>query len=143
MQRIGLIGGTGFGEALVSGNPEQVTTDYGPAMITRGALDAERELIFVARHGAGHKIPPHRINHRANISALHTLGVTAVFATTAVGSLQQALRPGDFVVLDDFLDLTKGEVVTFFDMAGQVQHTDMGDALRPRPAAHPADDRAR
>jgi 5'-methylthioadenosine phosphorylase len=124
MQRIGLIGGTGFGEALVAGSPERVETEYGPAMITRGPLDSERELIFVARHGAGHQIPPHRINHRANITALRRMGVIGVFATAAVGSLQPALRPGDFVVLDDFLDLTKGEV-TFFDAEGHMRHTDM------------------
>lgn len=131
MRRIGLIGGTGFGEALVSGTPEQVETEYGPARVTRGALDAEREIVFVARHGVGHQIPPHLINHRANIAALRQLEVSRVFATAAVGSLQEALRPGDFVVLDDFLDLTKGEVVTFFDAPGLVRHTDMGQPYAP------------
>lgn len=126
MLRIGLIGGTGFGDALVSGPPETVGTDYGTATVTRGVLDDDRELIFLARHGAGHKIPPHRINHRANITALQDFGVQAVFATAAVGSLQPDIKPGDFVVLDDFLDLTKGDVVTFFDQPGQVRHTDMG-----------------
>lgn len=126
MQRIGLIGGTGFSEALVAGVAETITTPYGPALVTRGDLDEGRELVFVARHGAGHQIPPHRINHRANVAALQTLGVSAVFATAAVGSLRPEMRPGDFVVLDDFLDLTKGDVVTFFDEPGQVRHTDMG-----------------
>ncbi len=126
MLQIGLIGGTGFGEALISGQPETVETEYGPAVVTRAALGDDRELIFLARHGAGHKIPPHRINHRANVTALKGLGAQAVFATAAVGSLQPGIKPGDFVVLDDFLDLTKGEVVTFFDQPGQVRHTDMG-----------------
>lgn len=131
MRRVGLIGGTGFGEALVAGAAETVTTDYGPAHITRGDLGGGRELIFVARHGAGHKIAPHLINHRANIAALNELGVGAVFATTAVGSLRAEIGPGHFVVLDDFLDFTQGGVVTFFDAPGQVRHTDMGRPYDP------------
>ncbi len=131
MRRIGLIGGTGFGAALVNATSETVETEYGTASLTRGPLDSDRELIFVARHGAGHQIPPHRINHRANIAALRQIGVEGEFATAAVGSLQPPLRPGDFVVLDDFLDLTKGEAVTFFDSAGQVRHTDMGAPYSP------------
>lgn len=131
MQRVGLIGGTGFGEALIGGTPETVATDYGPAQITRGDLGSGRELISVARHGAGHKLPPHLINHRANISALKMLGVEAVFATAAVGSLRTDIQPGDFVILDDFLDFTQGAVVTFFDAPGRVQHTDMGQPYHP------------
>ena len=132
MQRVGLIGGTGFGEALVAGTAETVDTDYGQASITRGDLGDGRELIYVARHGAGHKIPPHLINHRANIAALRALGVGAVFATAAVGSLRVDIRPGDFVILDDFLDFTQGSVVTFFDAPGDVRHTDMSRPYDPR-----------
>jgi 5'-methylthioadenosine phosphorylase len=131
MRRIGIIGGTGFGEALVTGQAQTVETEFGPASLIQGSLGLDRELMFVARHGAGHKIPPHRINHRANIAALQQMGVEAVFATAAVGSLQAAIKPGDFVVLDDFLDLTKGGVVTFFDEPGLVRHTDMGQPYHP------------
>ena len=92
---------------------------------SRGRTSAEgRELLFLARHGAGHRLPPHRINHRANIAALRDLGADAVFATAAAGSLRAEIAPGDLVVLDDFLDLTKGEVVTFFGEPGDVRHTD-------------------
>lgn len=131
MRRVGLIGGTGFGEALAPGEQERVETEYGPASIMRSALDVNSELIFVARHGAGHKIAPHQINHRANIEALRQAGVSAVFATTAVGSLKEDMRPGDFVILDDLIDLTKGEVVTFFDKPGVVRHTDMSAPYAP------------
>ena len=124
MRRIAIIGGTGFGAALVSGTPQTHETDYGTASLTRAALGAGRELLFLARHGAGHRLPPHRINHRANIAALRDLGAEAVFATAAVGSLRREIVPGDFVVLDDFLDCTKGEVVTFFGEPGDVRHTD-------------------
>jgi 5'-methylthioadenosine phosphorylase len=125
MRRVGVIGGTGFGEALAPGQQERVETEYGTSSITRSTLGADRELIFVARHGAGHKIAPHLINHRANIEALRLIGVSAVLATTAVGSLRTDIKPGDFVVLDDMIDLTKGAVVTFFDKPGVVRHTDM------------------
>lgn len=124
MRRIAIIGGTGFGEALVAGTPETVETPYGTASLTRADLGDGRELLFLARHGVGHRLPPHRINHKANIAALRGLGAEAVFATAAAGSLRPEIAPGDVVVLDDFLDLTRGEVVTFFDEPGDVRHTD-------------------
>lgn len=124
MTRIAMIGGTGFGDALIAGTAETLETEYGPAQVTRGNLGHGRELIFVARHGPGHRLPPHRINHRANIAALRGLAVQAVFATAAVGSLRLQIAPGDFVVLDDFIDQTRGEPATFFDAPGNVRHTD-------------------
>jgi 5'-methylthioadenosine phosphorylase len=122
--KIALIGGTGFGEALIAGTQQRMETEYGPALVTRGELGPERELIFLARHGPGHRLPPHRINHQANIAALRELGVHAVFATAAVGSLRRTVSPGDFVLLDDFLDFSKGGPTTFFDTPGDVRHTD-------------------
>lgn len=123
---VAVIGGTGFGEAFRLDAPQAIETPYGPAQLARGA-----DFVFLARHGAKHSVPPHRIAHRANIAALQSLGVTRVFATAAVGSLRLALAPGDFVVVDDFLDLTKGEVVTFFDAPGNVRHTDMSRPYDP------------
>ncbi|MBV9851293.1 MAG: MTAP family purine nucleoside phosphorylase, partial [Armatimonadetes bacterium] len=122
--RIAVIGGTGFGESLIAGTPETVETEYGAALVTRGDLGGGRELAFLARHGPGHRLPPHLINHRANVAALRDLGVRAVFATAAVGSLRRVLAPGDYVLLDDFLDFTQGGAVTFFDAPGNVRHTD-------------------
>ncbi len=124
MLTVAIIGGTGFGAALAPGTPETVETEYGQATLTRAALGDDLTLLFLARHGAGHTLPPHRINHRANIAALRDLNVDAVFATTAVGSLRPEIAPGDFVVLDDFLDFTKGSPVTFYSEPGQVRHTD-------------------
>jgi len=124
MRTIAVIGGTGFGNALVAGTFETVETEYGQAFLTRAALEDDLTLLFLARHGVGHSLPPHRINHRVNIAALRDLGVDAVFATTAVGSLNAEISPGDFVILDDFIDLSKGEVATFFSEPGQVTHTD-------------------
>ncbi len=124
MLTVAVIGGTGFGAALAPGTPETVETEYGQASLTRTALSDGLTLLFLARHGAGHSLPPHRINHKANIAALRDLGTDAVFATTAVGSLRPEIAPGEFVILDDFLDFTKGEVVTFYSEPGQVRHTD-------------------
>ncbi len=124
MLKVAIIGGTGFGTTLVAGVAEVIETEYGSALLTRAKLGENLELLFLARHGLGHSLPPHKINHRANIAALRDLGVDAVFATTAVGSLRPEIKPGDFVVLDDFLDFTKGEVVTFYSEPGGVRHTD-------------------
>lgn len=124
MRTVAIIGGTGFGNALIAGTSEAVETEYGQASLTRAALGDDLTLLFLARHGIGHSLPPHKINHKANITALRDLGVDAVFATTAVGSLSAEISPGDFVILDDFLDFTKGEVMTLFDEPGQVTHTD-------------------
>lgn len=124
MLTVAVIGGTGFGAALVAGEPETVETEYGQALLTRADLGADLTLLFLARHGAGHSLPPHRINHKANIAALRDLRVDAVFATTAVGSLRPEIAPGDFVVLNDFLDFTKSGPVTFYSEPGQVRHTD-------------------
>lgn len=128
---VAVIGGTGFGTGFGTGQPETVETEYGPASLTRAALRDDLTLLFLARHGAGHSLPPHRINHRANIAALRDLGVDAVFATTAVGSLRPEIKPGDFVVLDDFLDFTKGGPTTFYSEPGQVRHTDFGHPYDP------------
>ena len=124
MKRIAIIGGTGFGQSLFGGTAEVMETPCGPAQVTFAARHGA-ELAFVARHGAGHSVPPHRINHRANIHALKDWGADAVLATTAVGSLRLDIAPGNFVVPDDLLDMTKGEVVTFYD--ADVRHTDMSE----------------
>ena len=79
-RRVAIIGGTGFGQALVPGEPETVETPYGAASLTRADLGEGRELLFLARHGAGHSLPPHRINHRANIAALRDLEVQTRFS---------------------------------------------------------------
>jgi len=129
--RIAVIGGTGFGQALISGAGETIPTPYGDASLTRADLGDGRELLFLARHGAGHVLPPHRINHRANVHALREAGADAVFATAAVGSLRAGIAPGDCVVLDDFLDFTKGDVPTFFDQPGSVRHVDFSHPYDP------------
>lgn len=129
-RRIAVIGGSGFGTSFLDGDRETITTDYGDAVVIQSSKDGV-DVVFLSRHGAGHKIPPHLINHRANIAALCKLGISNVFATAAVGSLRTDMNPGDFVIVDDFVDLTKGEVVTFYDKIGDVRHIDFGNPYDP------------
>jgi 5'-methylthioadenosine phosphorylase len=131
---VAIIGGTGIGtiEDLTDVRDETVETKFGAAHVTRGNLRG-RDLIFLHRHGPQRNIPPHCINFRANIAALKQLGVTAIFATTAVGGLHDDWAPGTFVLLDQFLDFTKTRPTTFFDGGGAIPvHIDMTEPYCPR-----------
>ena len=125
--KIAVIGGSGFAQGFGEAAWNTIATDYGEAVYSLQRLEEGTDLVFLPRHGPAHGVPPHRINHRANIRALKELGVDAVIATSAVGSLHVEYAPGDFVVLDDFIDGTKGEVVTFYGDIGQVRHTDFSE----------------
>jgi 5'-methylthioadenosine phosphorylase len=87
------------------------------------ALAGRRRFFLLPRHGPNLDIPPHRINFRANISALKTLGVESILATSAVGSLQKQIKVGDLGLVSQFLDFTKTRPATFFDE--KAVHTDM------------------
>lgn len=128
MPKIGIIGGSGVYSLDDIENPkkESVITPYGesPEMVI-GEVGGN-EVAFMPRHGKEHSEPPHRINFRANIKALKNIGVERVIATTAVGSLSSEISPGDFVVIDQFLDFTKDRNSTFYDgKLGKVMHVDM------------------
>jgi Purine nucleoside phosphorylase len=82
------------------------------------------EFVFLPRHGEGHTCPPHMVNYRANIMALKQAGVESIIAVASVGSLRAHIRPGDFVLLDQFIDFTKSRTSTFFD-GSEVVHVDM------------------
>ena len=105
---LGIIAGTGFYDlgALQDTVNEVVTTAFGDARVTRGTWHG-LPVVFLTRHGAGHSVPPHLVNYRANIRALADLGVRDVVAVNVTGSIDPDLRPGDLLCLDDFLDLTK------------------------------------
>lgn len=129
--RFGIIGGTGFyqaGQEIVS--ERAIETPYGAAQVTVFRVGGE-EVAFLPRHGQEHGIAPHQINYRANIAALKSLGVTNVLATAAVGSLNRVMAPGEFALLNQFLDFTWGREVTFFD-AGEVKHFDMTEPYCPQ-----------
>lgn len=134
MVDIAIIGGSGiYSLDIIEGADEhEIKTPYGksPEIIT-GKLDG-RSVAFMPRHGEGHSAPPHAINFRANLWALKELGVRRIMATTAVGSLNPEMKPGHFVLLDQFLDFTKGRRSTFYDGEdGEVVHVDMTEPYCP------------
>jgi 5'-methylthioadenosine phosphorylase len=113
---IGVIGGSGFYDLLPNLKEIKVETPYGSPShkITLGRVGKLR-LAFLPRHGREHDLPPHQINYRANIWALKELGISRIVTSHAVGSLQKDYRPGDFVILDQFVDRTKGRVDSFYN----------------------------
>ncbi|HEX3032236.1 MAG TPA: S-methyl-5'-thioadenosine phosphorylase [Bacillota bacterium] len=122
-----IIGGTGVYDPkiLTDTREEKVHTNYGDVVVKVGSYHG-KEIAFLPRHGAKHSVPPHLINYRANISALKQLGVTKILATAAVGSLNPAMLPGDFVLVDQFMDFTKNRAATFFEGGSQgVVHIDL------------------
>ncbi|MCC6433580.1 MAG: S-methyl-5'-thioinosine phosphorylase [Acidimicrobiales bacterium] len=124
---LAIITGSGFYEVpgLTEDRDETVVTPYGPARVTLGTWQG-RSVAFLPRHGAGHSLPPHRINYRANIWALREIGASAVLATAVSGGIARDLEPGDLVLIDQFLEFTKDRADTFFDGDdGLVRHTDM------------------
>jgi 5'-methylthioadenosine phosphorylase len=106
-------------------------TPYGMINFKTGYYQGQ-EVIFIPRHGSGHTIPPHLINYRANIWGLKKLGTETIIATTAVGSLNLNMKPGDFVLVDQFLDFTKNRVSTFYEGGSRgVVHIDVTDPYCP------------
>ncbi|MBI3752415.1 MAG: S-methyl-5'-thioadenosine phosphorylase [Chloroflexi bacterium] len=113
---IGVFGGSGFYSLLDDVREVKVDTPYGaPSDSFFLATVSGRKVAFVPRHGRRHTIPPHRINYRANVWAMRSLGVKAVVSPCAAGSLQLHVKPGDFVVCDQFVDRTNGRSQTFYD----------------------------
>ena len=113
---IGVFGGSGFYSLLEDVREVKVDTPYGaPSDSIFLAEVAGRRVAFLPRHGRRHTIPPHKINYRANVWAMRSLGVKAVISPCAAGSLQLAVKPGDFVVCDQFVDRTTNRIDTFFD----------------------------
>lgn len=132
--RIGLIAGSGIEDLYDGECPRTLTvqTPYGAVEVFSFEMDG-REVILLPRHGKEHSVPPHRINYRANLRALAELDCTCVIATNAVGSLNLDMAPGDFVIVDQFLDFTKARPLTFFEGEdGVVRHVDMTEPYCPR-----------
>src|SRR5271170_911992 len=121
---IGIIGGSGLYSmnGLTKTREVRVKTPFGDPSdaIVLGMLEGKR-VAFLARHGRGHRILPSGINFRANIYAMKQLGVQRIISVSAVGSLQEELRPGEFLVPDQFFDRTKLRVSTLFG-EGLVAH---------------------
>jgi 5'-methylthioadenosine phosphorylase len=113
---IGVFGGSGFYSLMDKVDEVKIETPYGAPsdLVTIGTV-AGRRVAFLPRHGRLHQFPPHAIPYRANIHAMKQLGVTRIIGPNAVGSLQAEIKPGDFVVCDQFIDRTSGRKDTFYD----------------------------
>ena len=131
---IGIIGGSGLYDidGLTDRRWQAVDTPFGAPSdeILLGRL-GEQPLAFLPRHGRGHATPPGEINFRANIDALKRVGTTEILSLSAVGSLDEGLAPGTFVLVDQFIDRTFQRVKTFFG-TGLVAHVSMADPVCPR-----------
>jgi len=114
---LAVIGGTGFYTFLDDPEHVEVETPYGrpSAPIAVGTIDGGRRVAFLPRHGAHHEFPAHKVNYRANLWALRSLGVRQILAPCAVGGLRAELGPGSFVVPDQLFDRTTGRIQTFYD----------------------------
>ncbi len=114
---LAIIGGSGLTQLsnLDVSRREVVRTPWGEpsGALTFGSI-AGREVVFLARHGYGHTIPPHQVNYRANIWALHAQGVKDVVAVASVGGIRRDLEPGALVIPDQIIDYTHDRAVTFF-----------------------------
>jgi len=128
---IGIIGGSGLYdiEGLRRVKELSIKTPFGPPSdkVVIGELEGTR-IAFLSRHGRGHRINPSEINYRANIYALKSIGVSQVISVSAVGSMKESIKPGDVVLPDQFIDLTKRRVSTFFE-GGVVAHVAFADPV--------------
>jgi 5'-methylthioadenosine phosphorylase len=131
---VGVIGGSGIDqlEGLGDVRHEAVVTPFGSPSdeLVLARLD-HQDLVFLPRHGRGHKIPPSQINFRANIYALKMMGCTQIISLSAVGSLKDELSPGTFVMVDQFIDRTFDRAKSFFDL-GLVGHVALGEPVCER-----------
>ena len=133
MATLGVIGGSGLYElaGLAAAEEVAVDTPYGPPsdVVVRGRV-GDTTLLFLPRHGRGHRTPPSAINYRANVCAMKKLGATHLVSISAVGSMKEAILPGHVVIVDQFIDLTKRRQSTFFD-DGLVAHVGFSDPVCP------------
>ena len=128
---IGIIGGSGVYEITHKADScteKLIRTDYGDVEVSILEIFGKK-VAFIPRHAAGHSIPPHKINFRANIDALKNVGVTKIIATNSVGSMNEDMPPGSFVIPDDFLDFSQDRVKTFYE--DKVVHIDVTEAYCP------------
>lgn len=138
MDDLAIIGGSGLDSltGIEISNTEKISTPYGDPSgpVTYGKINGT-EVVFLPRHGADHNIAPHKINYRANIHALKSIGIKQIIAVAAVGGITEQMQPGAIVIPDQIIDYTWSRQHTFFeDQPDQVVHIDFTrpycDALR-------------
>lgn len=116
LAEIGIFGGSGLYQLIERAEEMEVNTPYGSPSdtVTLGTIGGRR-VAFLPRHGVRHQYPPHTIPYLANLWAMKSLGVNRILAPCAVGSLQPQVKPGNFVICDQFVDRTSGRRSTFYD----------------------------
>src|SRR3984957_3122420 len=131
---MGVIGGSGIYQidGLVNARWKRVESPFGDPSdeLLFGELNGQ-PLVFLPRHGRGHRISPTEVNYRANIDALKRAGVTDVVSVSAVGSLREHLSPGTFLIVDQFIDRTCARATSFFG-TGLVAHVSMAHPVCSR-----------
>ena len=138
--KLGIIGGSGLYAIDALENPEwrRIDTPWGaPSDALLFGSIGDVELVFLPRHGRGHRIGPSDLNFRANIDALKRSGCTDLVAISSIGSLREELPPGHFVVVDQFIDRTVARTSSFFG-TGMVAHVSMAEPVCPRLSAFAA-----
>ena len=135
---LGVIGGSGVYEidGIQNKRWKKVSSSFGEPSdkLLFGNLNGQ-EMVFLPRHGRGHRIPPSEINYRANIDALKRAGVSEIISVSAVGSLKEELKPGVFVIVDQFIDRTFARKKSFFT-SGLVAHVSMANPVCSRLGKH-------
>jgi 5'-methylthioadenosine phosphorylase len=129
---LGIIGGSGLYEIEGLEDIEELhaSTTFGePSDHVHSGRLGDTTLLFLPRHGRGHRLPPHRVNYRANILALKELGAEQIVSVSAVGSMKDDIHPGDVVVVDQFIDRTRSRPTTFFEDRGIVVHVGFSDPV--------------
>jgi len=122
---IAIVGGSGV-KAIVKGEQKIIGTPYGPTpKLTFGEVSS-RKAVFLPRHGEAHSNPPHRVNYRANLWGLKSLGVERIIATNAVGAIDPEISPGEILVPSDLIDFTKSRHATFYE-GPPVTHVDVSE----------------
>lgn len=131
---IGIIGGSGLSEGIALDDAQEIAirSPFGEPSgpVTLGRIGDVR-VAFLARHGQGHRVPPNAVNYRANIDVLKRARVTDIVALSAIGSLREEIEPGQFVVVDQFIDRTTGRTNSFFG-PGCVAHVSLAEPVCPR-----------
>ena len=122
-----IIGGTGVYNVYEVTEKREIETQFGKVIFDVINVEGE-EICFFPRHGSDHSLPPHKINYKANMTALKSIGITHIYGMVTVGSVDINIKEGSIVVIDDFLDFTSGRDATFFNGEnGKVNHVDMTD----------------
>ncbi len=132
---VGIFGGSGLYSLLDNPEVVSVETPFGaPSSPLHIGSISGRRVVFLPRHGDHHQFPAHRVNYRANLWAMQSVGVQAILAPCSVGSLQREMEPGHFVVITQFVDRTSARADTFFD-GPEVKHTSMAHPYDPHLSA--------